>query len=324
LPAPKTPDVVVRALREEDLGEADRIIRLAFGTFLRAPDPLLVFGDRQTIANRWRMNPSGILGAYLDGKVVGSNVATKWGTFGWFGPLSVRPDLWDKGIAKELMGPTMDLFSEWQTTRQELFTFAESPKHVGLYQKFGFHARFLTAIMTKKVHQQKRSRKGPAQFLTFSSLSSKKERELTLRECRELTESVDGGLDVSDEIKAVQDLRLGDTVLVRDGSRLASFAVCHVGAETEAGSGGCFIKFGMAVSKADAGAAFRRLLTACEDFASRSGAVTIEAGVNLGRSEAYRGMLSYGFRTEFQGVAMQRPNRAGLNRPDVFAIYDLR
>jgi hypothetical protein len=34
------------------------------------------------------------------------------------------------------------------TRHTGLFTFAHSAKHVALYQKFGFHARFLTAIMS--------------------------------------------------------------------------------------------------------------------------------------------------------------------------------
>lgn len=42
----------------------------------------------------------------------------------------------------------MDQFDAWGTRDTGLFTFAHSAKHVALYQKFGFHARFLTAIMS--------------------------------------------------------------------------------------------------------------------------------------------------------------------------------
>ncbi len=67
-----------------------------------------------------------------------------------------------------------------------------------------------------------------------------------------------------------------------------------------------------------------RILRACERFASERGVETVEVGINLGRSKAYKEMLSLGFRTEFQGVAMQRPNEAGFNRSGVFAIDDWR
>src|SRR6266849_1606923 len=35
----------------------------------------------------------------------------------------------------------------WDTSHTGLFTFPQSPLHLALYGKFGFHARFLTAIM---------------------------------------------------------------------------------------------------------------------------------------------------------------------------------
>jgi GNAT superfamily N-acetyltransferase len=323
--ASKMSDVLIQQLREEDLQEANRIVRVAFGTFLGLPDPMQTFGDRDMIVNRWRANRSSVFGAYLDRKLVGSNVVTKWGTFGWFGPLTVSPDLWNTGVAKKLLEPTMDIFSKWQTTHEGLFTFAHSPKHVSLYQKFGFYPRFLTAIMSKKIEQgkgQKGIEEVSIQFETFSKFTRDKDREDALKECQDLTNSIYEGLDVSNEIRAVYDLKLGDTVIVRDDSRIAGFAICHFGPNTEGGSGNCFIKFGAAVSKPK----FRRLLNACKSFASTIPKVeTIEAGVNLARSEAYWEMISFGFRTEFQGVAMQKPaNEAGYNRPEVFVIDDWR
>jgi len=202
-------------------------------------------------------------------------------------------------------------------------TFANSPKHLGLYQKFGFHPRFLTAIMEKKVEAPS-TKRNRVTLDTFSGLRGDKERRAVLKECRELTDSILAGLDVSEEIKAVQELKLGDTVLVRDGSQTVGFAVCHVGPNTEAGSGTCYIKFGLAGGRAGAGARFRDLLAACESVGSQNGAETLEAGVNLARTEAYAEMRACGFLTEFQGVSMQRPNEPGYNRPGVFAIDDLR
>jgi Acetyltransferase (GNAT) family len=324
LSATKSSEVRVEQLREKDLGEADRIFRVAFGTFTGLSDPSQMFGDRQIIVNRWRMNPAGVIGAYLDGLLVGSNVVTKWGKFGIFGPLSVRPEMWDMGIAQRLLKRTMEMFSGWQTTQEGLFTFAQSPKHVGLYQKFGFHARFLTAIMEKKAQVQGPEREERLDFDTFSGLVGSEDREGTLKECQELTGGIYPGLDLSDEINMVHDLKLGDTILVREDSRITGLAICHFGAGTEAGSGRCFIKFGAAASGPGAETRFRDILDACETLASRNGVGTIEGGVNLGRPEAYREMLSRGFRTQFLGVAMQRPNKPGFNRPDVFAIDDWR
>jgi hypothetical protein len=54
------------------------------------------------------------------------------------------------------------------------------------------------------------------------------------------------------------------------------------------------------------------------------GAARLIAGVNTSRSQSYRALLAHGFRTEFQGVAMQRGNDAGYNREGVYLIDDWR
>ncbi|MGH2639971.1 MAG: hypothetical protein ACRDF4_11940 [Rhabdochlamydiaceae bacterium] len=67
---------IIRPLKREELSEPDKILRLAFGTFLRLPDPMQVFADKQMLVIRWLSNPDGVLAAELDGKIIGSNVAT--------------------------------------------------------------------------------------------------------------------------------------------------------------------------------------------------------------------------------------------------------
>jgi len=73
------------------------------------------------------------------------------GSVGFFGPLTIRPDLWDQGIAKLLMEPILRCFATWGIRHAGLFTFSQSTKHLYLYQKFGFYPRFLTAILSKSV-----------------------------------------------------------------------------------------------------------------------------------------------------------------------------
>jgi GNAT superfamily N-acetyltransferase len=101
---------------------ANRIFRLAFGTFLSLPDPMAFGGDSDHVVSRWRAEPEGAVATELDGELVGSNFASRWGSVGFFGPLSVRPELWDKGVARRLLQRTMDLFAEWGTRQLGLFT----------------------------------------------------------------------------------------------------------------------------------------------------------------------------------------------------------
>ena len=147
------PQPAIAPLDERDLPEAARIVRVAFGTFLGAPDPETFWTDRDYVYGRWRASHVAAFGATLDGGLVGSNFATQWGSVGFFGPLTVRPDLHDRGIAQALLAKTVDQFDAWETTHSGLFTFAQSAKHVALYQKFGFYPRFLTAIMFAPARQ---------------------------------------------------------------------------------------------------------------------------------------------------------------------------
>jgi hypothetical protein len=69
---------------------------------------------------------------------------------------------------------------------------------------------------------------------------------------------------------------------------------------------------------------FDNLLYACETFAKAQQMSRLVAGVNTARHEAYRKMISLGFRTEIQGVVMDNPNEFGYNKPDVYLIDDWR
>ena len=146
---PANRSIEVGLLKQSELAEADRIVRVAFGTFLGVPDPLTFMGDRNFLTPRWRSAHIKVIAARENGRLIGSNVATRWGSFGYFGPLTVLPEYWDRGVAQRLLEATMAVFDKWAVRHTGLYTFAHSAKHVGLYQKFGYWPRYLTAIMTR-------------------------------------------------------------------------------------------------------------------------------------------------------------------------------
>lgn len=312
-------EIAIRPLDGRDVAEADRIFRVAFGTFLGLPEPASFMGDADLVGTRWWAAPTAAFGAYAGDELVGSNFVANWGSFGFFGPLTVRPDLWDRGIARRLLGPTMELFDRWGTRQVALFTFPDSPKHIALYEKFGFRRQALTPVMAKTVG----GAAGGGQWSTFSAIP-RPLRAPTLAACRSLTEAIYPGLDVQNEIRAVCDQRIGETVLVREGRELVAFAICHQGAGSEAGSGATFIKFGAARPGSDAPRHFDQLLAACEAFAQTRGSRRLVAGINVARSEALGIMRQSGFETMLEGVAMHRPDAPGHNRPDCFVIDDWR
>jgi GNAT superfamily N-acetyltransferase len=311
--------VRIRPLLEDDLGEADRIMRLAFGTFNELPDPGQFMGDADLVRTRWKASPSSAFAMDVGGQLAGSNFATRWGAFGFFGPLSLDPIFWNRGLASALIEPVIERLETWGVTQAGLFTHAESPTHLGLYQKFGFRPRALTLLLDRPVDPGDR---GSKDWVTYADLD-RNQRSEALVDCRRLTDGIYPGLDVTSEIEAIQTQSLGDTLLLTDGG-LQGFAACHLGPGSEAGSGTCYIKFAAATQEAGARRRFRELLKACGMFAARQGAKRIVAGVNAARCEAYEEMLSAGFHVSRTGVAMCRPNEPGFNRPGVYVIDDWR
>jgi hypothetical protein len=282
---PTNQPIKVSLLKESEVAEAGRIVRLAFGTFLGLPNPLDFMGDRDFITARWHSTHVKVIAAREGDRLIGSNVATRWGSFGFFGPLTVL--------------------------------------HLCLYQKFGYWPRYLTAIMTRTPGADPTLEGKRADAPALLSAFAKGQREQAIEACGKLTHKIDKGLDLAGEIRAVLAQRTGDVVVTYTRGVLDAFAVCMNGTGSEGGEHTCYVKFGAARGGGGAGERFDKLLDACEAFASTRGA-TVEAGVNLTREDAYRRMRSHGYRVAMQGVAMQRPNADGFNRADVYVIDDWR
>ena len=309
----------IRPLVEADLPEAQRIIRVAFGTFLGVPDPDNFWLDRDYAVGRFGAEHVAGIAAIESGKLAGTNFATRWGSFGFFGPLTVRPDLWNKSTGQSLVAAACAAFDEWGLQHVGLFTFAQSAKHVWTYGKFGFHARFLTAIMSAPAKEG-----ALADCSRYSDLPEV-QRSQIIAQARDLTNELYQGLDLAAEIRTTAARKLGDTILLWDGpSRLGAFAVCQWGPGSEAGQGLLYVKFAAVRAGASSERRFASLLDVCRELAAKVGMSNVLAGVNLAREEAYRHMLSRGFRTQIQGVAMHRPNEPGFSRPGVFVLDDWR
>jgi GNAT superfamily N-acetyltransferase len=309
----------IRLLAEADLPEAQRIIRVAFGTFLGAPNPEAFWEDRDYAVGRFGAEHVASIAAVESGKLAGSNFATRWGSFGFFGPVTVRPDLWNKSAGQRLVAAACEAFEGWGLRHMGLFTFAQSAKHVWTYGKFGFHPRFLTAIMAAPVKGGR-----TAGWSRYSELPEA-QRSQVIAQARDLTNELYEGLDLAAEIHTTAARKLGDTMLLWNGpSRLGAFAVCQFGPGSEAGQGLLYVKFAAVRAGSGAEQRFAFLLDACGELGAAVGMSNVFAGVNLAREEAYRHMLARGFRTQIQGVAMHRPNEPGFCRPGLFILDDWR
>ena len=60
-------DVTIRPLQESELPAADKIFRLAFGTFLGLPEPETFWSDTDFLRPRWKADPTRVFAAGLSG-----------------------------------------------------------------------------------------------------------------------------------------------------------------------------------------------------------------------------------------------------------------
>ena len=318
-----SPQIKIGPIKPAEIPEADRIFRLAFGTFLGIPNPTTFMGDRDLVASRIRGKHVEALAARENGHFIGFNLLTVWGSFAFFGPLCVLPEYWDKGVAQKLLESTVASFDRMELKRTALFTFPHSAKHVGLYNKFGYWPQHLTALFRYTPPPVPESRGVSLCPFVPLSLFARGAREQAITACRKLANSIDKGLDLTEEIQSLLRQHTGEVLLAYTRATLDGFAIAFTGPGSEGGSELCYVKFAAVRGGPGADARFDRLLDACEYFA-RSRNVALEFGVNFACEAATRRMRARGRRALTQGVAMQRPSVPGFYRPDAYVLSDLR
>ena len=305
----------VDLLPEAQLESAQALVRVAFATQLQLPNPA-DFGNGSSCTARWYMDPEGVFGASVGAELVGVVFAINWGTFGFFGPLVIDPEYWGRGIAHQLLERVMSYFHDRKVTHSGLFTFSNSPKHILLYQKYGFEPRFLTALASTptRIPEQR------PQYQCYSE-SGESGRKRHLETLRAITDSLYPGLELTVEIDNIYKQQIGETIIYfsADGEAQA-FAICHYGNRSEAQRDAMYVKF--AAAKGSDG--FAAILDSCQHLAGTRNLLKIDLGINTSRKLAYKLILEKGFRPQTFGIAMEISGNAGFNRSDVFAADDWR
>jgi hypothetical protein len=200
-----------------------------------------------------------------------------------------------------------------------LFTFPHSPRHLGLYQKFGYWPGSLTALMKRVPAPPTWALAEGVKVPVLLSSLTNKEQERAIEACAKLTNTLEHGLDLSDEIRAVVAQRIGEVILLEGRRTLDAFAVCMHGAGSEGGEKTCYVKFALARS----GERFERLLDAIDALALAQGS-EVEAGVSLACKNAFERLRSRGYRVVTMGVGMQKPHGDGFNRAAAYVLSDWR
>lgn len=207
--------------------------------------------------------------------------------------------------------------------RTALFTFPHSAKHVGLYNKFGYWPQQLTALFRYTPPPVPETHGVSLCPYVPLSLLARSAREQAIVACRRLANSIDKGLDLTEEIQSLLRQHTGEVLLTYTRNTLDGFAIACTGPGSEGGSEICYLKFAAVRGGASADTRFDSLLDACEHFA-RTRSVAVEFGLSFACQAAYRRIRARKQRPFTHGVAMQRPSDPGFYRPDTYVLSDLR
>jgi GNAT superfamily N-acetyltransferase len=230
-----------------------------------------------------------------DGELCGFNMVHLSGREGWMGPLAVRPDRQGSGLGKTMIRSGVTWLRERGARTIGLETMPRTIENIGFYSRLGFVPGHLTVTLTRdlqrrpSLHPEVLSAAGPS-------------RQERLADCRRLTHELLPDTDFTRELLATADLRIGDTLLVREpGGELAGFALYHT---TPLAAGRSQDELRILKLVARHGDAFDRLLAAAEAAALAADIRRLSLRCQTAQSEAYLRLVRQGFRTHWTDLRM--------------------
>ncbi len=232
----RTPLIKIRRVRKGDLAKVRDVIEQAFGDFFErqmGTRPRQVFGGAQYVHHRWLMEPWGCFVAEEgDGKIVGAALAVMWGSIGLVGPIAVLTHYQNQDIGQQLLTACQGFFSENKAALEGVSTYPNSPKHITMYQKFGYKPKGLVVVAAKPMDRREivQATRPPRPGLgvrRYSSLEEARKKAAMLR-VRRITNGIWRGMDLSKEVEIVDGLALGDTLLLEKGREVIGFAIVHM------------------------------------------------------------------------------------------------
>jgi predicted N-acetyltransferase YhbS len=260
--------------------------------------------------------------------VIGSVLSIAWGVVAWLGPLAVLPEFAAKGVEQQLLRAVLDYWEPMTLAAHGVETHPANPNQIELYASFGFRPQFLTATLVGVVdpddpREPIRQRSPSFELIRLSQLTDALE-ETMLANCRRIAERHFPGLDYSKELHSVQDLHLGDTLLLAVGERLYGFAICHAAPGSEADADNCYVKALLIDPAIDDQETLLALVEGCEGYARMQKLKMIRLGVNLACWEGYQALAARGYQIRQLRLRMVRPIDELLSDPSPFHFNDWR
>lgn len=230
-----------------------------------------------------------------DGELCGFNMLHLSGREGWMGPLAVRPDRQGSGLGKTMLQIGIGWLTQRGARTIGLETMPRTVENIGFYSRLGFLPGHLTVTLTRDLAR----RPLPAPDL-LSGLGPG--RAGGIEGCRRLTEELVPGTDFTRELLATSDLRIGDTLLVRDGEgQVQGFALFHT-APLAAGRPMEELRLLKLVARDPA--TFDRLFQQAEAAATSAGIRRVSVRCQTAYPEGFQRLVEQGFRAHWTDLRM--------------------
>jgi GNAT superfamily N-acetyltransferase len=154
------------------------------------------------------------------GEIAGFNMVHRSGVEGWMGPLAVRTEHQGSGMGKDIVERGVAWLTREGSRVIGLETMPRTMDNIGFYSGLGFAPGRLTITLTLDAAA---ADKAPDLLGRLAA----RDRDDALLAARALVDRLLPGYDFTRELELTDSLSLGDTVLLRQGSELVAFALCH-------------------------------------------------------------------------------------------------
>jgi GNAT superfamily N-acetyltransferase len=228
------------------------------------------------------------------GEIAGFNMVHRSGVEGWMGPLAVRTEYQGSGAGKEVVERGVAWLREKGARVIGLETMPRTMDNIGFYSGLGFIPGRLTITLTLDAASGDR-------VPELLGRMSVRDRDDELHAVQALVNHIAPGYDFRREIELTDSLSLGDTVLVRDGSKLVGFALCHTAPLVEGRTREELRVLKLVLSR---DASFDTMIRALCDFAKRSGTRRVAWRVQGDYPAMYQKLISMGARVRWTDLRM--------------------
>lgn len=209
---------MIRKMKVEDIKEVQKIDRICFKT-----DYFRVF---ELLKSYIEVDKCSLV--YEEENVVVGYIFNHLaGNYAWFGTLGVHPDFKGKGIGKNLVRATIEMFkSKYEIKNIGLVTMPQSGYNIGFYISLGFIPKEMTLRLSKFIEEPDlRRRVKDTLKVNIVDINNKNEYRKIIKEAKKLSNGLYEGLDMSSELKQIKSSKMGEVFNIYEEEQFIGFGV---------------------------------------------------------------------------------------------------